>query len=114
MSDCCVIPHRGSPPACPMNVEGTKHVGRKTVECLVRPEAKSDLTSQPYYFCNAPDCDTVYVSALGDRLITKDMLTVRVGIQETDDPIPLCTAARHSDAPIGRAADRLCIFLKGQ
>ncbi len=27
---------------------------------------------------------------LGDHLVTKDMLTVRVGIKETDDPIPLC------------------------
>ncbi len=90
MSDCCVIPHPGSPPASPMNGEGTKPVGRKTVECLVRPEAKTALTPQPYYFCNAPDCHTVYVSALGDHLITKDMLTVRVRIKETEDPIPLC------------------------
>ncbi len=75
MSDCCLIPHPGSPPACPMNGEGTKPVGRKTVECLVRPEARTALTPQPYYFCNAPDCDTVYVSALGDHLITKDMLS---------------------------------------
>ena len=45
---------------------------------------------QPYYFCDAPDCDTVYVSALGDHLITKDQLTIRVGIKETEDPIPLC------------------------
>jgi hypothetical protein len=32
----------------------------------------------------------VYVSALGDHVVTKEMLTVRVGIKETDDPIPLC------------------------
>jgi hypothetical protein len=32
----------------------------------------------------------VYVSALGDHLITKDMLTVRVGIKEAEDPTPLC------------------------
>ncbi len=48
------------------------------------------LRPQPYYFCNAPDCDTVYVSALGDHLIGKDMLTTRVGIKENEDPIPLC------------------------
>ncbi len=89
-SACCVIPHAGSPPTCPMNGQSTRPVGRKTVESLVKPEAKATLTPQPYYFCNAPDCDTVYVSALGDHLITKDMLTVRVGIKETDDPIPLC------------------------
>ena len=73
-----------------MNGRSTRPAGRKTVESLVKPEAKATLTPQPYYFCNAPDCDTVYVSALGDHLITKDMLTVRVGIKETDDPISLC------------------------
>ncbi len=55
---------------------------------------------QPYYFCNAPDCDTVYVSALGDHLITKDMLTVRVGIKETEDPIPLCYCFGYERADV--------------
>ena len=32
----------------------------------------------------------MYVSALGDHLINKDMLSVRVGFKETEDPIPLC------------------------
>ena len=87
---CCVIPHTGDIPNCPMNNQVTKPVGRQTIESLVQPAIKAQLTPQPYYFCDAPDCDTVYVSALGDHLITKDQLTVRVGIKETDDPIPLC------------------------
>ncbi len=90
MSDCCVLPHGGDVPTCPMNGLVTKPVGRKTVESLVTAEVRAALTPQPYYFCDARDCDTVYVSALGDHLITKDMLTVRVGIKETEDPIPLC------------------------
>ncbi len=90
MSDCCVIPHTGAIPTCPMTGQVTKPVGRITVESLTKPEVRSDLTAQPYYFCDALDCDTVYVSALGNHLITKDMLTVRVGIKETEDPIPLC------------------------
>ena len=73
-----------------MNDQATKSVGRKTVESLVKPEAREALTPQPYYFCDAPDCDTVYVSALGDHFVTKDMLTVRVGMKETEDPIRLC------------------------
>ncbi|MEC4680494.1 MAG: hypothetical protein VST67_07320, partial [Nitrospirota bacterium] len=73
-----------------MNEQVVKPVGRFTVESLVKPEIKSQLLRQPYYFCNAPDCDTVYVSELGDHLITKDQLSVRVGIKEQDDPIPIC------------------------
>ncbi len=90
MSQCCVIPHTGDTPICPMNGQVLKSIGKISVESLVKSEVKTELMPQPYYFCNAPDCDTVYVSALGDHLITKDMLTVRVGIKETDDPIPLC------------------------
>ncbi len=90
MSDCCAIPHSGDPPTCPMNGQHTRPIGRRTVASLVRPENSVGLTPQPYFFCNAPDCDTVYVSALGDHVITKDMLTVRVGIKETEDPVPLC------------------------
>ncbi len=90
MAECCAVPHSGDPPSCPMNDQVTKPVGRKTVESLIKPEHAEALTPQPYFFCDAPDCDTVYVSALGDHLVTKDMLKVRVGIKETEDPIPLC------------------------
>ncbi len=90
MSNCCIIPHKGSIPVCPMSGQVTRPVGRKTVESLVKAEFTATLRPQPYYFCNAPDCDTVYVSALGDHLIGKDMLTTRVGIKENEDPIPLC------------------------
>ena len=90
MSHCCAVQHTGDVPTCPISGLVTKPVGRKTVENLVKPEVRVALTPQPYYFCDAPDCDTVYVSALADHLITKDMLTVRVGIKETEDPIPLC------------------------
>ena len=90
MIRCCTVPHAGDPPTCPMNGQATKPVGRKTVQSLVKAAFRGTLVSQPYHFCDAPDCDTVYVSALGDHLVTKDMLTVRVGIKETEDPIPLC------------------------
>ena len=109
MSDCCVIPHPGEIPTCPMNGQVTKPVGRKTVESLVQAEFQSALTSQPYFFCDAPDCDTVYVSALADHLVTKDMLTTRVGIKETEDPIPLCYCfgydLEHVHADLRRTGD---------
>lgn len=70
------------------------------MEGLLQPEIKADLLPQPFYFCNAPACDTVYVSALGDHLITKDMLIVRVGIKETEDPIPLCYCFDYERADI--------------
>ena len=106
---CCIVPHTGEIPVCPMNSQVTKPVGRQTVESLVTPEVKAVLKPQPYYFCDAPDCDTVYVSALGDHLIAKDQLTVRVGIKETEDPIPLCYCFGYD-----RKAVRDDIRLKGE
>lgn len=82
--------HPGLPPTCPVKGVPTRPVGRRTVEGLVAPAVRAVLVSQPYYFCAAPDCDVVYVSVLGDHLVTKGQLTVRVGIKESDDPIPLC------------------------
>ncbi len=90
MSDCCKIEHKGTIPTCPSNGQVTKPVARITVESLIAPAFRGELLPQPYYLCAAPDCDTIYVSALGDHLITKDMLTVRVGFKETEDPLPLC------------------------
>lgn len=90
MEPCCAVPHDGDVPSCPINGQATKPVPRRTVEHLVDSETSTQLRPEPYYFCDAPGCDVVYVSALGDHLITKDLLKVRVGIKETDDPAPLC------------------------
>ena len=84
------LPHSGLPPTCPVNGLPARPVSRSTVESLVTSAARTGLVSQPYYFCQAVDCAVVYVSALGDHLVTKDQLTVRVGIKESEDPIPLC------------------------
>lgn len=90
MTRCVAVPHKGDVPTCPTTGQKTRPVGRPAVENLVRPDFASDLVSQPYYFCSGSDCDVVYVSALGDHIITKDMLNVRVGIKETEDPVPVC------------------------
>lgn len=108
MAACCFIPHTGDPPTCPVNSQVTRPVGRKTVESLTKPETRVALGPQPYYFCDASDCDVVYVSALGDHVITKDLLTVRVGIKEIEDPIPLCYCFGYD-----RQAVREDIRLKG-
>ncbi|HBP87793.1 MAG TPA: hypothetical protein PKK23_14580 [Nitrospirales bacterium] len=100
MSQCCVTSHTGASPTCPMNGKPTKPVERNTIESLLKPEIKADLLPQPYYFCPAPDCDTVYVPACGDHLITKEMLTVRVGIKETEDPVPLCYCFDYERADV--------------
>ena len=55
--------------------------------CLVNP---SGVGKGPYWFCATPDCPVVYFSGDGKSVFRKPDLTVRVGIKEKEDPIPLC------------------------
>lgn len=90
MQECRDYPYKRDGVVCPRNGKVCKPVPRITVETLIRPEHKDSLASMPYYFCDSPDCDVVYVPARADPVITKDRLRVRVGIKEKVDPIPLC------------------------
>src|SRR5882724_2912672 len=77
---------------CPKNQNVCKPVPRITVETLLRSEHRHSLVSLPYFFCDSPDCDVVYVPAPASeqQVITTSQLSVRVVIKETEDPIPLC------------------------
>ena len=90
MQECCGLPQERPGVVCPKNEKVCKPVGRITVEALIRPERRHSLALLPYYFCDSPSCDVVYVSASTEHVITKDQLQVRVGIKENKDPIPLC------------------------
>jgi len=90
MQECCGLPQERPGVVCPKNEKVCKPVGRITVEALIRPDRRHSLTLLPYYFCDSPSCDVVYVSASTEHVITKDQLQVRVGTKENKDPIPLC------------------------
>jgi len=90
MQESCGYPQKRVRTVCPKNGKVCKPVPRITVATLIRPEHGRSLTAMPYSFCDSPDCDVVYVSASGEQVITKNQLQVRVGIKETEDPIPLC------------------------
>ena len=90
MQECCEFPKKRDGVVCPKNGKICKPVSRITVEALIRPEFRASLISMPYYFCESPDCDIVYVAASEQRIIAKNQLRVRVGVKEREDPIPLC------------------------
>ena len=60
----------------------------ETIRSLVQPEYIPD-DAEGFRYCRMPDCPTVYFRA-GHANIPKDALTVRVGLKETTDPIPVC------------------------
>jgi Zinc binding domain len=90
MQECPTYPEKRLDSICPKNGNVCKPVPRITVETLLGPEHRHSLASLPYFFCDSPDCDVVYVSASGKEVITTGQLSVRVGIKEKEDPIPLC------------------------
>jgi hypothetical protein len=66
-------------------------VTRISVEALVREKRRSLLASMDgFSFCHTPDCAVVYFNNDTEEYIEKGDVNVRVGIKETEDPVPLC------------------------
>ena len=62
-----------------------------TIESLVRKERRSQLPSpKGFSFCHTRDCAVVYFNNDTDEYIEKGDVNVRVGVKETEDPVPLC------------------------
>jgi len=93
MSDCCSV--KGSSRAsavavCPVNGARSKQVGILTVKSLVR-QLPLGMPQAQYYFCEAPDCDVVYFALDSQAPVFRRAdLSVRVGVKEKADPIPVC------------------------
>ncbi len=66
-----------------------KPVKRITLTHLLREEKVPYIRDVSYFFCPTPDCDVVYFPDAGEAFYTAD-LKVRVGIKETEPPIPVC------------------------
>jgi hypothetical protein len=72
-------------------------VDRITLEHLLLDPLVQTLGQDTYFFCATPACGTVYYSgAVSARSFRRNDLKVRVGIKETDDPIPLCYCFGHT------------------
>ncbi len=94
MPDCCSVNGRSAsaPPvmACPVTGARSKQVDILTVKSLVR-HVPLRMPRAQYYFCEAPDCDVVYfASNPQEPIFHRADLLVRVGVKETEDPIPVC------------------------
>lgn len=82
--NCC--PPQAQAPTCPVINVPTKAVSPMTVrQHALLPQLPETVLG----FCDSPGCDVVYVGADG-TLIRKAQLRTRVGVKETDDPIPVC------------------------
>ncbi len=72
---------------CPLCRHNGKPVSTITVKSLVRNHSQVPASTS-YSFCSNPGCDAVYFS--DGVMFTRKDVKVRVGIKETEDPVPLC------------------------
>ncbi|GAC1623932.1 MAG: copper chaperone Copz family protein [Candidatus Acidiferrum sp.] len=94
MSKCCSVnANKGIAPvvmACPLNGARSKRVDVLTVKSLVRT-LPLGMSSDQYYFCEAPDCDVVYFTfARQASTFRREDLLVRVSVKEKADTVPVC------------------------
>ncbi|MDC8447500.1 MAG: hypothetical protein LV473_03985 [Nitrospira sp.] len=93
MSDCCQVPverqkYRSQHLCRQCGSEG-QPVDRNTIDALLKAESLSQVTGSQYMFCETPHCPVVYYAEDGSQF-RKEQIRVRVGLKETEDPIPLC------------------------
>lgn len=86
---------RGPSAICPSCGAAGAPVKTDTVRSLIRREKLGDITDASYFFCKAPECETVYFAEDG-RAFSKGDLSVRVGIKETSSPRPICYCFGHT------------------
>jgi len=64
---------------------------------MVRPEFLKMVNKPGFQFCRSAECELVYFHPDGERL-TKANLRVRVGLKETEDPLPICYCFGFTEA----------------
>ena len=74
-------------------------VSTTTLKHMVRPELLSQVEKAGFFFCAAAKCDVVYFHQDGDQLRKKDV-RVRVGLKETEDPVPICYCFGFTEAMV--------------
>ena len=66
------------------------------MESLLSPTARGCIQPANYYFDRTPSCDVVYFSNEAGSYFEKQELNVRVGIKESEAPIPICYCFGHT------------------
>ncbi len=108
MSSCCSdesceIPAggRSAQTACPRCGQVGRVVGDETILAILKPGHADGLLAVERRFCRTPSCAVLYYGADG-RIVEKGAASVRVGVKETEDPLPLCYCFGFSRADVRR------------
>lgn len=87
--------------ACPRCGEVGRVVADETLQAILKPGHAGALLAVERRFCRTPSCAVLYYGADG-QIVEKGAAAVRVGVKETDDPIPLCYCFGFARADVRR------------
>lgn len=79
----------GTKANCPRCGQPGQPVGLQTLKHQVKPEHLETVESGAFNFCRTSTCDVVYFNECG-TVLTKADVRQRVGLKETQDPVPIC------------------------
>jgi hypothetical protein len=85
--------------ACPSCGATGRPVADKTIRAILTPAHASSMLAVERRFCRTPSCEVVYYGEDGRALAKRDV-TVRVGLKEREDPVPLCYCFGFSRADV--------------
>lgn len=85
--------------ACPRCGAVGKVVGDETILSILKPGHADRLLAVERRFCRTPGCAVLYYGADG-CVVEKDAASVRVGLKETEDPVPLCYCLEFTRAHV--------------
>lgn len=88
---CCSIPASGDTSICKECSTKGKSVKEITLKSVVKESKYEDIKIfNGFYFCETPNCKVVYFDNEQQVYLYKEDVRVRVGIKETENPIPVC------------------------
>ncbi|OGG54807.1 MAG: hypothetical protein A3F84_21860 [Candidatus Handelsmanbacteria bacterium RIFCSPLOWO2_12_FULL_64_10] len=88
---------RGVCPECGRKRKGVEQI---TLEHLLKEDRILQIGAASYLFCENPTCDVVYFSTQPGPVFHKSDLRVRVGLKETEAPIPVCYCFGYTEKMI--------------
>jgi hypothetical protein len=99
--NCCNIPVSGDTSICKECGNKGKSVKQITLKSLVKePKYEVIKSFDGFYFCETPNCQVVYFNNEEQVYLHKEDIKVRVGIKETENPIPVCYCFRWTSERI--------------
>lgn len=84
---------------CPECGEPGKPVETKTLKQIAQPWHLERVHKPGFLFCRSADCEVIYFHPKGDCLHKPDV-RVRVGLKETEDPVPICYCFGFTEAMV--------------